>query len=64
MLDAVVDNDIYNLRDFVDAFIQSDLQPFIHTFTHPEQSKPCWATASFSTAVRVRGLAQTYLDTT
>ena len=50
-----------NLRDFADAFIQSDLQPFIHTFTHQRRSQPRRAPASSSGAVRC--LAQGHLDT-
>ena len=40
-----------HLGDFADAFIQSDLQPFIHTFTHLRRSQPHQATASRSGAV-------------
>ena len=34
--------------DFPDAFIQSDVQPFIHTFTHRRRCRPRRATASSS----------------
>ena len=43
-----------HLGDFVDAFIQMDLQPFIHTFTHRLRSQPYKKSAS---------LAQGHLDT-
>ena len=36
-----------------DASLQSDLQLFIHTFTHRQQSQPWEATGSSSRAVRV-----------
>ena len=52
-----------HLGDFADTFIQSDLQPFIHTFTHWQRSQPHRATASLSGTVRVRCLAQWHLDT-
>ena len=49
---------------FADAFIQSDLQPFIHTPTAESttQGPPRRVTASSSRAVRVRCLAQGHLD--
>jgi hypothetical protein len=37
-----------HLGDFADAFFQSDLQPFIHTFKHRRQSQPRRATACSS----------------
>ena len=39
------------------------IHPFMHTFTHLRQRLPCKATASLSRAVRVRCLAQGYLET-
>ena len=42
-----------HLGDTADAFIQSDLQPFIHTFAR-RRSQPGRATASLSGAARVR----------
>ena len=39
---------------YSDAFIQSDLHPFIHTFTHRRRSPPRRATASSSGGFRVR----------
>ena len=43
-----------HLGDFADAFIKSDLQPFIHTFTHRRRSRPHRAAAGWSGAVRLR----------
>ena len=56
-----------HLGDYADAFIQRNLQPFIHTFTHRRRSRPLMATEGgflpLSGAVRVRCLAQGHLDT-
>ena len=52
-----------HLGDLADTFIQTDLQRFLHTFTHQRRCQPCKATASSSGAVRVRCLAQGHLDT-
>jgi hypothetical protein len=52
-----------HLVDFADAFIQSDLQPFIHTFTHQRRKQPRRSKASSSEAVRVSRLAQGHLNT-
>ena len=53
----------FHLGDLAAAFIQSFLQPFIHTFTHRRRSQPLRVTASSSGAVRVRRLAQRHLNT-
>jgi hypothetical protein len=50
------------LGDFVNAFIQSDLELFIQTFTHRRRSQPREGTASWSGAVRGRRLAQGHLS--
>ena len=46
-----------------DAFIQSDLHPCMHTFTHRRWSQPHRATASSSGAGRLRCPAQGHLNT-
>ena len=62
-----VDPSTYSIRlhlgYFSDAFIQSNLQRFIHTFTHRRRSQPRKALASSSGAVRVRSLARGHFDT-
>ena len=52
----------YIFGDFAVAFIQCNLQPSMHTFTHRRWSQPHMATASSSGAVGVRRLAQGHLD--
>ena len=54
---------VYILGHSADAFIQSNLQPFTHTFTHRRQSQPRRVTDSVSGAVRMWCLAQGHLDT-
>ena len=49
----------FYLGDFADAFIKSNLQPFIHTFTQRWQSQPHRGTASTSGEVWVRRLVDT-----
>ena len=53
---------IYILWHLADAFIQSDLQQFIHRVSYRRQSQPHRATASSSGAVRVKFLSQADLD--
>ena len=52
---------IYISVHLADAFIPSDLQRFIHTFTHRRRSQPRKVTAIASGAGRVRCLAQGHL---
>ena len=48
---------------FYDAFIQRNLQPVMHTFTHRRRGRACRATASWSGAVRVRRFRDTSTHT-
>jgi hypothetical protein len=49
--------------DLADAFIRSDLKPFIQPFTHRQRSQPRRATASSSGAAGVRCLTQRHNNT-
>ena len=55
--------DSYYIHIYGICRLQSDLQPFIHSFAHRRRCQPSRATASSSGAVRVRCLPQGHLDT-